>query len=148
VRELLETRPGNVVWSAAGGLGGGRFPSAAETAASSNNQGRAGPRRVLRAIGPTMEIADEIKSVISKSLKIPVNQLTNEAKLEELGAASIDIIEIIFELEEKFNVDISKLAGKDGSGGKKDEDGLNQVALMTIDDMARAVQTLVNAKRA
>jgi len=92
-----------------------------------------------------MDIVDEIKGVVSKSLKIPVNQLTNDSKLEELGAASIDIIEIIFELEEKFNVDISKLAGKDG---KKDEDGLNQVALMTIDDMARAVQALVNAKHA
>jgi acyl carrier protein len=95
-----------------------------------------------------MEIADEIKNVVSKSLKIPVSQLTDDCKLEDLGAASIDVIEIIFELEEKFNVDISKLAGKGSSGGKKDEDALNQVALMTIADMARAVQALVNAKRA
>jgi acyl carrier protein len=100
--------------------------------------------------GPVMEIIDEIKHVISKSLKVPVDQLKDDSKLEELGAESLDVIEIVFQIEEKFNVDITMRASKNSLivGAEKDDKQLDEVALMTIGDIARAVKLLVESKGA
>ena len=46
-------------------------------------------------------------------LKIPIDRLNDDTRLEELGAESIDIIEIVFALEEKFDIDISLRMNQD-----------------------------------
>lgn len=79
-------------------------------------------------------VGEDVRLVISKALKIPVERLTDETKLEELGAESLDVIEMVFELEEKFDITISlspKLEGRSFS---------------TVGDVSRAVTNLVDAK--
>src|SRR5262245_54311201 len=49
----------------------------------------------------------EVRRVISKILNIPADRLAPESRLDELGAESLDVIEIVFELEEKFGITIS-----------------------------------------
>ena len=49
-----------------------------------------------------MDIAAEVRRVIAKVLKRPVQDLSNETKLQDLGAESLDFIEIVFEIEETF----------------------------------------------
>jgi acyl carrier protein len=82
---------------------------------------------------PRMDIAHEVKLVISKSLKIPVEQLTDETKLDDLGAESLQIIEMVFDLEEKFDIDIPI----DPDAEKRSR------IFSTIGDVARAVQNLI-----
>lgn len=84
-----------------------------------------------------MDIAQEVKLVISKSLKIPAEQLTDDTKLEDLGAESLQIIEMVFDLEEKFDIDISLNPNAESRSD-----------FSTIGDVARAVQNLVETKAA
>jgi acyl carrier protein len=96
-----------------------------------------------------MEIVDEVRQVIAKTLKIPIDQLALDTRLEDIGAESLDVIEIVFELEEKFGITIPYQAvegASAGSQGAKIEPG--RLELNTIGEVANAVKTLVDAKAA
>ena len=50
---------------------------------------------------------DRVKEIIAKELEVEVKQLTPEAKfIEDLGADSLDIVELVMALEEEFGIDI------------------------------------------
>jgi acyl carrier protein len=50
---------------------------------------------------------DKVKEIIAKELEVDVKQLTAEAKfIEDLGADSLDIVELVMALEEEFGLDI------------------------------------------
>jgi acyl carrier protein len=50
---------------------------------------------------------DRVKEIIAKELEVEVKQLTAEAKfIEDLGADSLDIVELVMALEEEFGMDI------------------------------------------
>lgn len=50
---------------------------------------------------------DRLKEIIAKELEVEVKQLTPEAKfIEDLGADSLDIVELVMALEEEFGIDI------------------------------------------
>jgi acyl carrier protein len=104
--------------------------------------------------GQAVEVNERVKQVISKSLKIPVEQLADSSTLEDLGAESLDVIELVFDLEEKFDIEISikssVKANKDAlvlNAGKKAPE-LSEIGFMTIGEVAGAVQRLVDAKTA
>lgn len=95
-----------------------------------------------------MAIIDDVRSIIAKSLNIPMERLTPESRLDELGAESLDVIEIVFGLEEKFDITIPLKADEAtrlASAGKADGDGQN-VPFSTVGDVADIVQKLVAAK--
>ncbi len=50
---------------------------------------------------------DRVKEIIVKELEVSAQQLTPEAKfIEDLGADSLDIVELVMALEEEFGIDI------------------------------------------
>jgi acyl carrier protein len=50
---------------------------------------------------------DRVKEIIAKELDVDAKQLTPEAKfIEDLGADSLDIVELVMALEEEFNIEI------------------------------------------
>ncbi len=50
---------------------------------------------------------DKVKEIIAKELEVDAKQLTAEAKfIEDLGADSLDIVELVMALEEEFGLDI------------------------------------------
>jgi acyl carrier protein len=50
---------------------------------------------------------DRVKEIIAKELEVESKQLTAEAKfIEDLGADSLDIVELVMALEEEFGIDI------------------------------------------
>jgi acyl carrier protein len=91
-----------------------------------------------------MEVADEVKAVIAKELKLPAGELGDDTKLADLGAESLDVIEIVFQLEEKFNIDISVKMAADGATGGQADGNMSDFA--TVGDICRAVKALVDAK--
>jgi acyl carrier protein len=96
-----------------------------------------------------MQVADDVKQVIAKELKLPVERLTDDTKLGDLGAESLDVIEIVFALEEKFNVDITVKMGPGPGAASADTSaspGTDLSGLTTVGDICRAVQVLVDAK--
>ncbi len=53
-------------------------------------------------------VFDKVKEIIVKELKIDAFKVTPEASLkEDLGADSIDAVEVIMALEDEFNISIS-----------------------------------------
>ena len=57
-------------------------------------------------VGSGLAIIDDVQTIIAESLKIPVERLKPETRLDELGAESLDVIEIVFALEEKYDIAI------------------------------------------
>jgi acyl carrier protein len=50
---------------------------------------------------------DRAKEIIAKELEVTVDQLKHESKfIEDLGADSLDTVELIMALEEEFGLDI------------------------------------------
>ena len=53
------------------------------------------------------EIADKVKSIVVEQLGVAEDQVTPEAKfVEDLGADSMDQVELVMALEEAFGADI------------------------------------------
>lgn len=94
-----------------------------------------------------MEVLDEVRAIIAKSLNIPIERLTPDARLDELGAESLDVIEIVFSLEEKFDIAIPFKADEGTRVTKSDSAaGEGDMEFSTIGDIARVVQDLIKAK--
>lgn len=50
---------------------------------------------------------DRVKEIIAKELEVDMKQIAPEAKfIEDLGADSLDIVELVMALEEEFGLDI------------------------------------------
>jgi len=51
--------------------------------------------------------SDKVKDIIEKELGVEREKLTNKASfIEDLGADSLDIVELVMEFEKEFNIDI------------------------------------------
>lgn len=78
-----------------------------------------------------MSVIDELKELVAKKLSVDISQVTPEAKFtDDLGADSLDLVELVMELEEHFEIEIS------------DEDSQN---FQTVSDVAAYVQGKKNA---
>jgi acyl carrier protein len=93
-----------------------------------------------------MGVADGVKRVIAKELKLPIEQLSDDTKFADLGAESIDIIEIVFALEEKYDIDISVNFNQAGTDVSKSQPQMSRTDLATIGDICNAVQSLLDSK--
>ena len=82
-----------------------------------------------------MDILYEVRQVISKQAHIPIEQLTADTKLADVGIESLDVIEVVFALEEKFNVSLPFNANESSA----DE-------FETIGKVAEALKKIVNEK--
>jgi len=102
-----------------------------------------------------LAIIDDVRTIIAQSLKIPAEKLTPETRLEELGAESLDVIEIVFALEEKYDVAIPLRADEatrlaKSSAGATPEPaspgGNPDMPFSTVGDVADLVEKLIAAK--
>lgn len=55
-----------------------------------------------------MSIAEQMKEIIAEKLSVDIEDVTPQASfIEDLGADSLDLVELIMTMEESFNIDIS-----------------------------------------
>ena len=56
-----------------------------------------------------MNIEDQVKQIVATTLNIESSEISNTSHIaDELGADSLDAAEIIFEIEEVFEIDLDK----------------------------------------
>lgn len=56
---------------------------------------------------PMVSIADKVKGIVVKQLEVSTDQVTPEARfVEDLGADSLDQVEVVMALEEAFGIEI------------------------------------------
>lgn len=73
-------------------------------------------------------IFNRIKEMIVEELNVPVEKITMEARLaEDLGADSIDAVELIMNIEDEFSIQVS------------DEEAQN---IKTVGDLVKYVEAL------
>ncbi len=54
-----------------------------------------------------MALIDDIKEVVVEQLSVSANEVKEDAKfVEDLGADSLDVVELVMALEEKFDIEI------------------------------------------
>jgi len=76
-------------------------------------------------------VVERCTQLISKARKVPAETITPETSFESLGIDSLDLINLTFEVEEAFDVQIP-------------DDALSSIR--TLDDMAKGVVALISAK--
>jgi len=79
------------------------------------------------------ELIERVLKVIAASKRIPLETVTIDSEFQQLGIDSMDAVEILFALENEFDITIP------------DEDAR---AVRSIRDMAAGVEKLVAAKGA
>ena len=54
-----------------------------------------------------MPVADKVIELISKQLNRPADEITNDKEIvKDLGADSLDVVEMLMSLEEEFNIPV------------------------------------------
>jgi len=54
------------------------------------------------------ELTDRIRTIISEQLMVDLDEVTDESSfVEDLGADSLDTVELIMEFEDEFGIEIS-----------------------------------------
>ena len=79
------------------------------------------------------ELTQRVLKTIATSKRIPIEQVTIESELQQLGIDSMDAVEILFALENEFDISIP------------DEEVRN---VRNVRQMAEGVEKLVAAKAA
>jgi acyl carrier protein len=76
-------------------------------------------------------VTEEVLDVIAETQRMPREKITLDGRFEELGMDSMDAVNILFALEEKFDITIPDEAAKQ---------------IRNIREMVDGVQKLVDAK--
>jgi acyl carrier protein len=57
--------------------------------------------------GAVMALLDDIKEVVVEQLSVNADEVKEDSKfVEDLGADSLDVVELVMALEEKFDIEI------------------------------------------
>ena len=55
-----------------------------------------------------MSVEDKVKKIIAEKLSVEMEEVVPEASfVDDLGADSLDLVELIMSMEEEFDIDIS-----------------------------------------
>jgi acyl carrier protein len=81
------------------------------------------------------DVAQDVMAIIKKKIRVERDQISMDDKLRDLGLESLDALELVFDIEEKFNVEIPVNANEANIGGFE-----------TVADVVREVDKLVNKK--
>jgi acyl carrier protein len=56
----------------------------------------------------SMSVEDKVKKIIAEKLSVDLEEVVEEASfVDDLGADSLDLVELIMSMEEEFDIDIS-----------------------------------------
>jgi acyl carrier protein len=82
-----------------------------------------------------MSVEQDVIEIIKKKVRVERTDIGMDDKLQDLGLESLDALELVFDIEEKFNVEIPVNANDANIGG-----------FQTVGDVVRAVEKLVAQK--
>lgn len=86
-------------------------------------------------------VENDVLDIIAKQGNVDRAKLSRDAALTELEIQSLDVVEIVFAIEEKFDITVPYNAN--------DPSGANAgIAFKTVGDVVDAVQKLVDDKTA
>ena len=81
------------------------------------------------------DVATNVMSVIKKKIRVDRSEITLDDRLADLGLESLDALELVFDLEEKFDIEIPVNANDAQIGGFE-----------KVSDVVAAVQKIIDKK--
>jgi acyl carrier protein len=81
------------------------------------------------------DVATDVMSVIKKKIRVERSEITLDDRLADLGLESLDALELVFDLEEKFDIEIPVNANDAQIGGFE-----------KVSDVVAAVQKIIDKK--
>jgi acyl carrier protein len=84
------------------------------------------------------DLANEVIEVIAKQAKVDASKVSRDTELADLNLESLDSIELVFALEEKFNIEIPFNANETNSAG---------ISFTTAGNVIDAVAQLVREQK-
>jgi len=91
-------------------IGAAAFQSPVSQVGQSSLMARSSYTQLARAVGPAMvadEVEDKVKGIIAEQLGVELDSVTPAASFtEDLGADSLDAVELIMAIEEAFDIEI------------------------------------------
>ena len=82
-----------------------------------------------------MSVEQDVIAIIQKKVRVERSDIGPDDKLQELGLESLDALELVFDIEEKFNIEIPVNANEANIGG-----------FQTVGDVVREVEKRVAQK--
>lgn len=73
------------------------------------------------------ELTQKVISVIAATQRIPAEKISPESSFEELGIDSLDGVNILFALEEEFNINIPDEAAREIRGVREMVEGIERL---------------------
>jgi acyl carrier protein len=83
------------------------------------------------------DVANDVIEIIAKKKRVDKPDVEVTDRLEDLGLESLDAVEMIFDLEEKFDISIPYNANTNNPRTEFD----------TVDDVVKAIEKLVAEKK-
>ena len=81
------------------------------------------------------DVSADVVAIIKKKARVERPEIKLDDKLQDLGLESLDALELVFDIEEKFDIEIPVNANDTHIGGFE-----------TVGDVVREVQKLVDKK--
>jgi acyl carrier protein len=81
------------------------------------------------------DVAQDVMDIIKKKIRVDRDTIAMDDRLQDLGLESLDALELVFDVEEKFNIEIPVNANDANIGGFE-----------TVADVVREVEKLVTKK--
>jgi acyl carrier protein len=81
------------------------------------------------------DVAQDVMAIIKNKIRVEREQIAMDDRLQDLGLESLDALELVFDIEEKFNIEIPVNANDANIGGFE-----------TVADVVREVEKLVTKK--
>jgi acyl carrier protein len=83
------------------------------------------------------DVAAEVMAIIKKKVRVDRTEITMDDKLRDLGLESLDALELVFDVEEKFDIEIPVNANDPQIGGFE-----------KVSDVVREVEKIIAKKKA
>ena len=95
----------------------------------------------VAAIDP--EVAAGVREAVASSLGVPLEKVTMEARLMgDLGASSLDLLDLVFTLEQRFGVEITRGALEQAARGDMTEEQFAPRGLLSAEGRARLAELI------
>lgn len=78
------------------------------------------------------DVADRVKTILAEECDVDRAALADDARLEDVGISSVDMVQVMFAIEEEFGVSI----GEDDMG----------LAIETVGEVTAAIERIVAAQ--
>jgi acyl carrier protein len=86
-----------------------------------------------------MDTEHDVVELVAKQAKVEPASLTRATKLADLNLQSIDVVELVFAIEEKFDIEVPYGAGEQNTAG---------ISFQSVGDIVDAVEKLIGERRA